>query len=242
MSAEQSVSINWLGHATTRIVSASGKTLLIDPFLSHNPAVPPEMKHVDRVDLMLITHGHMDHMADAVQVAHQTKPDVIAIVEVATYLAGKGVDKTNGMNKGGTVDWNGIKVTMVDAVHSSGIQDGDQTIYGGTPAGFVIEFENGFKVYHAGDTDLFGDMRLIGSRYSPDVALLPIGGHYTMDPIAAAEAIRMLGVDAVIPIHYGTFPVLTGTPEQLREAAADITGLKIVALKPGESVDQTDLV
>jgi L-ascorbate metabolism protein UlaG (beta-lactamase superfamily) len=242
MASESTVKITWLGHATTRIESAAGKSILIDPFLQQNPAVPEHMKSIDHLDLMLITHGHMDHMADAVPVAKATKPDVIAMVEVANFLGSKGVEKTNGMNKGGTVDWNGIKVTMVDAIHSSGITDGDQTVYGGTAAGYILKFENGFTVYHSGDTDLFEDLRLIGSRYRPDLAMLPIGGHFTMDPEAAAEALRMLDVGVVIPIHYGTWPILAGTPDQLRAAASDIPGLRVVALRPGETVSESELV
>jgi L-ascorbate metabolism protein UlaG (beta-lactamase superfamily) len=131
---------------------------------------------------------------------------------------------------------------MVDAVHSSGITDGDRIVDGGSAAGFVLRFPNDFTLYHAGDTDVFESMKLIGSRFNPDVAMLPIGGHFTMDPVGASEAIRLLSVTSVIPIHYGTFPALAGTPEELREAAGDVSDLRVVALKPGETVGQTDLV
>lgn len=241
MAADHEVKITWLGHATTRL-DYDGKVIMVDPFLEQNPATPDEQKQVDRLDLMLITHGHFDHFADAVTIAKQTNADVICIFEIAQYLQSKGAQNVTDMNKGGTVEWNGYQVTMTNAIHSSDIKDGDTMIPGGTAAGFVIRFPNGFTVYHAGDTDLFEGFRVIGRMYKPDVALLPIGGHYVMDPRLAAEAIRMLGVTAVIPIHYGTWPVLKGTPEELKREASDIAGLKIVALKPGESVSQTELV
>jgi L-ascorbate metabolism protein UlaG (beta-lactamase superfamily) len=241
MASNTTVKITWLGHATT-ILEFDGKRILIDPWIQSNPAIPEDQKNIDRLDLMLITHGHFDHFADAVSVAQRTHPDIICIAEIAGYLESKGVENATGMNKGGAVTWNGVRVTMVDAVHSSGISDGDRTVEGGSPAGYVIRFPNDFTVYHSGDTDIFESMRLIGSRFHPDVALLPIGGHYTMDPEAAADAIRLLGVQKVIPIHYGTFPVLVGTPEELRQAASDVTGLEIIALKPGESITQEQLV
>ena len=241
MTSDQDVKITWLGHATT-LIEYDGKRILIDPWLGGNPAVPDDWKHLDRLDLMLITHGHFDHMGDAVPVAKQTNPDVIAIFEIAQYLMSKGIEKVTDVNKGGTVTWNDIQITLVDAVHSSGITDGDHIVYGGTAGGYVLRFPNAFTVYHTGDTDLFEGFRIIGHQYRPDVALLPIGGHYTMDPHQAAEAIRMLGVMAVIPIHYGTFPILTGTPAQLEQEASDVTALKVVALKPGQSATQRDLV
>lgn len=239
--SDSGVKITWLGHAATTIETPGGKTILIDPWLQENPAVPEDHKRIDKVDLMLITHGHFDHLGDAVEVAKETNPDVIAIFEIAHFLESQGVQNCHGINKGGTLHWNEVDVTMVDAIHSSGITVGNQIIYGGTPAGFVLRFDNGFTLYHAGDTEVFESMKLIGS-YKPDVAMLPIGGHYTMGPEAAAQAIRLLGVSNVIPIHYGTFPALSGTPEQLREQASDIANLNIIALKPGESIDQSQLV
>lgn len=235
------VIITWLGHATTKIETPSGKTVLIDPWLEANPSVPDNQKRIEKLDLMLITHGHFDHMGDAVTVARQTNPDVIANFEVCHYLTSQGVQKCNGMNTGGTVHWDGINITMVEAIHSSGITVGDEIRYGGTAAGYVLRFDNGFTVYHAGDTDVFESMKLIGN-HKPDVAMLPIGGHFTMGPRGAAEAIRLLGVKRVIPIHYATFPALTGTPEQLKKEASDIADLQVIALKPGESVSQQRLI
>jgi L-ascorbate metabolism protein UlaG (beta-lactamase superfamily) len=240
MANDGQVTVTWLGHAATQI-NFGGYTILIDPFLTDNPATPDNLKHPDHCDLMLITHAHSDHFADAIPIAQRTGCHVICIVELAQYMQSKGITDIEGMNKGGTINWNGIEVSMVHAVHSSGITDGDQVLYGGTAAGFVIRFPNQFTLYHAGDTDLFEGFRVIGSRYRPDVAMLPIGGYYTMDPSAAAEALRMLAVKTVIPIHYGTFPVLVGTPDELIDAASDIQGLDVVALKPGESVSNTDL-
>lgn len=242
MASTAGITITWLGHATTKIETPSGQIILIDPWVQQNPSAPENQKGIDSLDLMLITHGHFDHMGDAVQIAKATSPDVVAIFEIAQYLQTQGIEKTIGINHGGTVDWNNHHITMVEAIHSSGITHGDNILYGGTASGYIIKFENDFTLYHAGDTDVFGDMALIRDRYHPDVALLPIGGHFTMGPDGAARALRLLSVAAVIPIHYGTFPVLTGTPEQLKEAATDISGLKIVALKPGESVSQGELV
>ncbi|MGI8825473.1 MAG: metal-dependent hydrolase [Chloroflexota bacterium] len=241
MATNQGITITWLGHATTKIEISDGKTILIDPWLETNPSVPDEHKQQDRVDLMLITHAHDDHMGDAISVAQKTKPDVIAIFDLTQYLDHKGVEKTNGINKGGTVDWNGISITMTDAVHSAGLMDGDMPVQGGTAAGFVLRFPDGFTLYFSGDTDLFESMRTIGRFYKPDLAMLPIGDHFTMGPKQAAEAIRMLGVKRVIPIHYATFPLLTGTPEALEREAADISGLRVIALKPGQSIHQSAL-
>ncbi|HZU12627.1 MAG TPA: metal-dependent hydrolase [Chloroflexota bacterium] len=238
---DSDVTITWLGHATTRF-DHGDTTILVDPFLKDNPAVPDDMKSASRVDLILITHGHYDHFADAVPIAQQTGAHVICIFEIGQYLRSKGVDNVTDMNKGGTVHWNGFDVTMVDAIHSSDIVDGDRMVPGGSAAGFVVRFPNGFVAYHAGDTDVYEGFKLTGQRYNPDVALLPIGGHYTMDPQGAAEAARMLGAPSIIPIHYGTWPPLAGTPDQLKQALGDAGGIKVVALKPGETVKQSDLV
>ena len=173
---------------------------------------------------MLVTHGHFDHMGDAVAIAARHRPAWPCIHEMSLWLLGRlpGMDAAIGMNKGGTVEVAGIKVTMVHADHSAGDWNpgGETTLYLGDPIGFILEFENGFRVYAAGDTDVYGDMRYIRELYAPELALLPIGGHYTMGPRGAAIAAELLGVQHIIPIHYGTFPILTGTPDQLRRATA----------------------
>ena len=231
------IQITWLGHSTFSITTPGAKRILIDPWVKQNPACPDEHTTVAALDTMLITHAHFDHIADAVEIAKSTDAEVVAIPETASWLGSKGVENVIDMNKGGTVESSGCRVHMTHAVHSCGITDGDEIIYGGEAAGFVVEFDNGFKLYHAGDTAVFSDMELIGKLLEPDIALLPIGDHYTMGPRSAAEAIRLLGVKTVIPMHFGTFPVLTGTPEQLRQETKDVDGLEIVELEPGQTLD-----
>lgn len=237
---DSDVTITWLGHATTRF-DYGDATILVDPFLENNPAVPEGMKHVSKADLILVTHGHYDHFSDVIPVAKQTGAHVICIFEIGHFLRSKGIENVTEMNKGGTVRWNGFAITMVDAIHSSDIVDGDHLVPGGSAAGFVIRFPNDFVAYHAGDTALFEGFKIIGEAHDPDVALLPIGGHYTMGPDGAAEAARMLGAPSVIPVHFGTWPPLAGRPEQLKEALGG-AGPRVVALKPGETVKQQDLV
>jgi len=228
--------LTWLGHSAFRITTPSGKVTIIDPWVQSNPTCPEPLKKFDRVDTLLITHGHFDHIADAVDLGKQFKPQIVAIYETCVWLQSKGVTNTCEMNKGGTQTVGEIEVTMVNALHSCGIKDGEQIIYGGEACGFVIRLPGGLTVYHSGDTAVFGDMKIIGELYSPDIALLPIGDLYTMGPREAALAIRLLGVRHVVPMHFGTFPALTGRPERLRELTEDILGLEIHALKPGESI------
>jgi L-ascorbate metabolism protein UlaG (beta-lactamase superfamily) len=230
--------LTWLGHSAFRITTPSGNVILIDPFLSGSPTCPKDLKKPKRVDIMLITHGHGDHLGDAVDLAKKFKPEVVCMVELGSWLGTKKVDseKVHGMNKGGTAKVGEIEVTMVHALHSSGIDDDGKMVYGGEPAGFVIQLPGGLTVYHAGDTQVFGDMKIISDLYKPELALLPIGDYYTMGPREAALAIRLLNVKHIVPMHYGTFPILTGTPERLREITQDISGLEIHALKPGESL------
>jgi L-ascorbate metabolism protein UlaG (beta-lactamase superfamily) len=228
--------ITWLGHGTFQIETPGGKQLLIDPWLKGNPACPEDRKTVDAVDVVVLTHGHFDHVTDAVDVCKQHSPAVVGIFELCGWLESKGVEHCSAMNKGGTQTVEGVKATMVHAVHSCGITDGDQIIYGGEACGYVLTMENGFRIYVAGDTALHSDMRLIGELWEPELAILPIGDHFTMDPRQAAYALRMLGTKHVVPAHFGTFGLLTGTPDQLRDEASDIAGLEIHALEPGETL------
>ncbi|HWG59722.1 MAG TPA: metal-dependent hydrolase [Candidatus Acidoferrales bacterium] len=228
--------LTWLGHATFRITTASGAVAVIDPFIEGNPKCPPALKKFDRLDAILVSHGHADHMADAAELAKKFKAPVAGMPELCGWLKSKGVPNVSGMNKGGTSKIGDFEFTMVHALHSAGIEDDGRTIYGGEAAGYVVRLPGGPSIYHAGDTGIFSDMKLIGELYAPDIACLPIGDHYTMGPREAALAIRLLGVHHVVPMHFGTFPVLTGTPEALREATKGIPDLEIHVLKPGESL------
>lgn len=228
--------LTWLGHATFQITTPSGRVILIDPWVESNPMCPADLKKFDRLDTLLITHAHFDHIADAVDLANKFQPQVVAIFETCLWLESKGVKNTSGMNKGGTQKVGEIEVTMTHAVHSCGILDGEEIIYGGEACGYVLRLPGGLTLYHSGDTAVFGDMKLIGDLYAPQLTLLPIGDHYTMGPREAALAIRLLGARHVVPMHFGTFPALTGQPERLREITEDISGLEIHTLKPGESL------
>src|SRR5437867_3885741 len=192
MKQDWGVSITWLGHATVLYRSAKGTTVLADAWMDGNPACPAGAKELKALDLMLITHGHSDHFGDCVAIAKKHRPDIVCVYEIAQYLEAHGVQKLHGMNKGGTQQWHGIRVTMVHAVHSSTISEGGKLLPAGDACGYVMEFENGMRVYHAGDTAAFGDMKLIGDLYHPSVAVLPIGDLFTMSPLEAAAAARML--------------------------------------------------
>jgi L-ascorbate metabolism protein UlaG (beta-lactamase superfamily) len=235
MSELNGTAVTWLGHSTVHIETAAGTSILIDPFIEHNPKYPKGYVLPKKIDLLLLTHGHSDHIADAVSVAKKYEPSVVAIFELATWLGSKQVANVIGMNMGGSYVHKDVTATMVEARHSSSIEDDGRLIYGGEPAGFVITVAGGPTIYHAGDTSVYSDMQLLRELYQPGLAILPIGDHYTMGPKAAAMAAKYVGASKVLPIHYGTFPPLTGTPEQLR-SFLEGTGIEVKAIKPGESL------
>lgn len=230
----QKLSYTWLGHATFTFRTPGGKKILVDPWVQSNPACPESAKQVGALDLILITHGHGDRTGDAIVAARSSGARVIANHEVSLWLAEKGIQNVTGMNPGGTVKALGLSITMVQAVHSSSVEDDGRVRYMGVAAGFVIGFEDGTTVYFAGDTSIFGDMRLIAEIYAPTIAFLPIGDLYTMGPREAAKATALLGVKRVVPMHYGTFPALTGTPAEFRALVAP-QGVEVIEVKPGES-------
>jgi len=228
-----SLAITWLGHATFVVVTPGGKRIVFDPWLTGNPKCPPNAK-IDKADLILLSHGHSDHSSDVVNVARATGAPVVVIHELSQWLGKKGLQNVTGMSIGGTVSVAGLEVSMTPAIHSSSVMENDEIVYLGEPAGFVVRLEDKRTLYFAGDTALFGDMKLIGEMYSPEIAFLPIGDHYTMGPDAAARACQLLGVRQVVPMHYGTFPILTGTPERLKHLVEPF-GVSVLMLKPGET-------
>jgi L-ascorbate metabolism protein UlaG (beta-lactamase superfamily) len=240
MTSLKGTRITWLGHATVLVQSAKGTNILIDPFIQNNPKYPKDYSLPARIDYILLTHGHGDHISDVVPAAARHGSTVVAIYELADYVATKGVANTMGMNLGGTVQLNDVAVTMVEAKHSAGAQDDKGTHYTGVAAGYVLTVADGPVLYHAGDTAVFGDMKLIQELYRPEVAMLPIGGHYTMGPREAALAVRLLDPKMVLPLHFGTFPPLTGTPDQLAALVDD--GVEVVRWTPGECIEVSEYV
>lgn len=228
--------ITYYGHSAFRIVTGQGLRIWIDPWLD-NPMAPEDQGETAS-DLILVTHAHPDHLGNTMELAASSMTEVVAIHELQQYLLARGLPNVTGMNIGGTYYTKGISVTMVQAVHSSSISNGNDLLYGGEAAGFIIRLEDGVRIYHAGDTALFGDMAMIGSMHTPKVAMLPIGDHYVMGPRDATYACRLISPRIVIPMHYKTFPVLTGTPGEFeRQMKANSVGVDIRAMKSGESID-----
>jgi L-ascorbate metabolism protein UlaG (beta-lactamase superfamily) len=233
--------VTWLGHSCFHVVTPTGKNLLFDPFLTGNPSTPADKKEVAAVDLLLVTHGHSDHTGDAAAIAKKTGCPVVGMVELTAWLGRRGVDggQLHGMNKGGSLHFPdlGLTVTVTHAFHSSSAEEDGALVYTGEPAGFVVTLDSGTAFYFAGDTDVFGDMALISELYAPSLAFLPIGDHFTMGPRGAAKAVTLLpSVQAVVPMHYGTFGLLTGTPEAFAEAVKKAGGTaEVKVLRPGEA-------
>ena len=224
--------LTWLGHSAFRLDTASGKRIYVDPFLTGNPKCPETEQTPERVDMIALTHGHGDHVGDTIDLAKKHGATVVALVELAAWLGRNGIDndQIRGPNKGGTVEVDGVAFTPTIAFHSGSAPDGS---YGGEPSGIVVRAD-GRTVYFAGDTCAFGDMQLIRRIHEPDVAVLPIGDYFTMGPKEAAVAVELLGVKRIVPCHWGTFSVLTGTPDDLRALVpADVT---IEQLEPGDAV------
>jgi L-ascorbate metabolism protein UlaG (beta-lactamase superfamily) len=231
---DKGFTLTWLGHGAFHLVSPRGKHLLVDPWLEGNPMAPVGDVPITHVDAILVTHAHGDHANDVVRLAKKFRSTVVCIHEAALWFGRQGLENCMGMNKGGTAQLAGLKVTMTNAVHSSSFEGG---VYGGDPAGFVVTLENGATIYFSGDTGPTMDMQIVGDLYRPDVSVLPIGDFYTMGPREAAYVMKLLRSPYVVPCHYGTFPALTGTPEAFRaELARQGVQTEVVAPKPGESV------
>lgn len=225
--------ITWLGHGTFQFRLDSGEVLLMDPWIDGNPSYPPR-HNFSRLDAILITHAHSDHVSDSLRLAKKFSPQVVAIYETCLWLDSKGARNTRPMNKGGSQQVGHVKVTMTHALHSCGIQDAGKIVYGGEAAGYVLEFADLRRLYFAGDTGVFSDMQLIEQLYHPELALLPIGDLFTMGPREAALACRMLKPKKVIPMHFGTFPILTGRPDQLVELIRDLPDTEVWRLEIGK--------
>jgi L-ascorbate metabolism protein UlaG (beta-lactamase superfamily) len=228
--------ITWLGHGSFHFRLPSGQVILMDPWTNGNPAYPKGFE-IERVDTICITHGHFDHVHDAVPLAKRFSPAVVAIYETCNWLESKGVANLRPMNKGGSQEVGEAAITMTHAVHSCGILDDDgKIIYGGEAAGYVLRFADGRALYFAGDSNVFSDMQLIEQLYRPELAFLPIGDLYTMSPLEAAMACKLLKPARVVPMHFGTFPLLTGRPDQLRELVQDLV-TEVWELEPGKPVE-----
>ena len=225
--------LTWLGHSAF-LIEAGGKRILTDPWIS-NPNAPAAFQKAEslgKLDLILVSHGHGDHVGDLIALARSSGAPIVCLYELGQWLGQKGVQNVRDMGIGGTQEIDGIRVTMTNAVHSGSMVDNGALVYLGGAAGFIVRIHGVPTFYFAGDTALFGDMKILRDLYAPEIAFLPIGDHYTMGPDTAAIAADWLGVRQVVPMHWGTFPLLHGTPEQVRK---HLTGkpIEVLDLEPG---------
>ncbi len=229
--------LTFFGHAAFKITTKEGLKIWIDPWLD-NPMAPDNAREYMSADIILITHGHSDHMGNCMEMVNSSATEIVAIHEIQQYLLAKGFPNVTGMNIGGSYHTKGINITMVPAIHSSSIQEGQELVYAGEAAGFIVALEDGLKLYHAGDTALFGDMAIMSTLYNPSIAMLPIGDHYVMGPREAAYACKLLDPKVIIPMHYGTFPALTGTPQEFqRQLKAHHIDADLEVMKPGDTIE-----
>lgn len=231
---ESQIEAYWLGHSAFKLTSPNGNDILVDPFLSQNGTTPDEWKNPDQVDYILLTHGHEDHVGDTLDIADRTGCTVVSIVELAGLLKNQGLSDEQSVefNKGGTVDFDDFNVTMTSANHSSSF--GGE--YAGDPGGLVIHFEDDITLYHLGDTNIFADLEIYGQLYNPDICFVPMGDHFTMGPEEAAHATNMVAPDYAVPIHYGTFPVLTGDPQDFKRYTEEVSDTEVLIPEAGENV------
>jgi L-ascorbate metabolism protein UlaG (beta-lactamase superfamily) len=234
--------ITYFGHSTFSITTPSGQIALIDPWVQTNPRCPKELKKMDRLDFIFLTHAHSDHFGDLPALAKKFRPKLVASFETCIWLDNQGFGKlTAPMGKGGSQKVGEFHITMTHAMHSNSIEVDGKAIYGGEPAGYIVRLPGDISLYHAGDTAVFGDMKLIAQLYQPQIAMLPIGDLFTMGPAEASVAAGLLGAKTVIPMHYATFPQLTGTPEEFQRETKDIAGLSVVVMQPGDSLGEAQV-
>ena len=235
----KNVTIHYIGHSSFLFETNSGQRIIIDPWLIDNPSTNETVESIGKIDFVLITHGHFDHVGDSIEILKaNTNAKCIANFEICNWLGTKDIPNVSPMNHGGTQIFDNFSISMVNAIHGSGISDSskDNLVYGGLAAGMILNFDEKYSIYHAGDTSIFGDMSLIRDLHQPDLTIIPIGDHFTMGAKEAAMATSLINSDSYIPMHYGTFPVLTGSPDEFKTLVESQSKSEVIIMKPGEKI------